>query len=63
MVQERLDRFVLLTVENETLLTLPKESIIDSFARSSSHLSSVSYSSIARKNDSDNFEVNYILRD
>ena len=40
MVQERLEGLLLLSVERKILLTLTKESVIDSFARSSSHLSS-----------------------
>ena len=40
MVQERLEGLLLLSVERKILLTLTKESVIDSFARSSSYLSS-----------------------
>ena len=66
MVQERLEGLLLLSVERKILLTLTKESVIDSFARSFSHLSSAfncicisvyvhHSSSVARKNDRDNF--------
>ena len=40
MVQERLEGLLLLSVDRKILLTLTKESVIDSFAHSSSHLSS-----------------------